>query len=157
MSDAWVGLVGALVGASAGVGGVLVTSWLRARHDLNGEIRRAAAELIARARYPAYASQALKHELVDRDDVSELFTRWGEEMARAHTNLVVIADAEVVGAGDILWHRSTDHLLALLGEPNAGDDAESLQVEVEQLIWQLQEEVTDRYGAGSIRRRRALD
>ena len=156
MGDAWVGLLGALIGATAALGGAAMTTLIGARNERDRELRHAAAELIARARHPAYVHQALKLGVVSKEHIAELVMRWGEDMARAHTNLVIIGDRDAVGAADLLWQRATDHLLALLGG-DAGRDADSLQLEVDRLIWDLQARVAERYGSGSVLEGRALD
>ena len=154
-----IGVVGALIGALAGFGGAFLTAKLGVRTGRQREIREAAAELIALARHPAYVSEAVEFGLGGREEMVDLITRWGQDMARAHTKLVVVADDPVVvGHADLLWQRATDHLLALLhGPERAGEEAGTLEVVVGECIWELQASVAERYGGSSATIGRAID
>lgn len=157
MSEAWIGLIGALIGASAGLGGAAITSHFADKRALGAEIRTATAQMAARARYPAYVRRALDHELVGREHIAELVTTWGEDMAAAHSRLLVLGDVDIVSAADFLWQRATDHLLALLGEDHAGATAEELELVVENLIRELQIVVGRQFGGDAVNEGNARD
>ena len=136
MSEAWIGVVGALIGALAGIAGGWLTYFLTSRRARQNDIREAAADLIAKASLPSVVSRALKVNAIEKKRIEELIIPWSEDTMRARAKLAALAPG-LFEHCDFLWQRSSDQMNALLQDDRRG--AESLASEVEQITIQLEQ------------------
>lgn len=81
MAEAWIGVVGAAIGALAGIVGGWLTYFLTSRRVRRNEIRDAAADLIANASLPTVISRALELHAFERKRLAELIIPWSEDHA----------------------------------------------------------------------------
>lgn len=136
MAEAWIGVIGAAIGALAGIAGGWLTYFLTSRRARRNEIRDAAAALIAKASLPTVVGKAIEANAIEQEQVAELVIPWSEDTMRARAKLAALAP-KVFSNCDYLWQRSSDQMNALL----AGDvpGASSLASEVEQITIELEQ------------------
>jgi hypothetical protein len=152
MADAWIGVVGAAIGALAGIVGGWLTYVLTSRRSRRNEIRDAAAELIAKASLPTVVGNALELQAIERSQVAELVIPWSEATMRARASLAARAP-KVFGLCDFLWQRSSDQMNAVLkGDLDA---AGCLAAEVAEITIELEQALAQETSRRHIQR--ALD
>ena len=138
MADAWIGVVGAAIGALAGIVGGWTTYFLTSRRARRNEIREAAADLIAKASLPTVVNSALEVQAIKRKRLAELIIPWSEDTMRARAKLAALAP-DVFQICDYLWQRSSDQMNAvMMGDTDtagslAGEVA-SITIELEQAL-----------------------
>jgi len=113
MSEAWIGVVGAAIGALAGIAGGWLTYLLTSRQARREAIAQAASDLIAKASLPSVIAEALDPEAIDRERISQLVLPWSEDTMRARARLAALAP-DAFGLCDLLWQRSSDQMMELL-------------------------------------------
>ena len=136
MNDAWIGVVGAGVGALAGILGGWLTYFLTSRRARRIAVTEAASELIAKASLPSVIANALEVGAFGREQIAQLILPWSEETMRARARLAALAP-DVFSLCDILWQRSSDQMMALLNEDN--DAARLLASEVVTITVELEQ------------------
>ena len=70
MNDAWIGVVGAAIGALAGVLGGWMTHFLTSRRARLVEVREAVADLVATASLPTVVNSAVDANAIPRDELA---------------------------------------------------------------------------------------
>jgi hypothetical protein len=159
MSDAWIGVVGAAIGAAAGLLGAYMSGRASSRSAVNKDVRDAAAELIGMARTPGRMRMVYEAGNVERAQLVGLVVDWFEDLTAAYSKVVVASDDEnVAGAAGYLWQRASDQFLALLGRPEAQyATPEEIDSEIESAIWSLQNAVSQHHGSGRAHTQDGLD
>jgi hypothetical protein len=156
MSEAWIGVVGGAIGALAGLCGAWLTVYLTARNQSKKEIREAVLNLIAKSRYPELTRKALARGTLDDDKLYVLVSEWTEDITRARARLAILAPAEIQSMGDFLWQKSDDYMNALL-EKQSQTDIGALEVEVNQIVFELEAITGKALGHGREFLQRGLD
>jgi hypothetical protein len=135
---AWIGVIGAAIGAAAGIAGGWLTFFLTSRQAREKEIRNAAADLIAKASVPSVLSDALDAGGIGRRSLADIVIPWSEETMRSRAKLAARAP-EVFSLCDFLWQRSSDQMNALLR--NDREEVDSLRSEVVRITIELEQEL----------------
>ena len=152
MNEAWIGVVGAAIGALAGIVGGWLTYVLTSRRARRTAVTDAAADLIAKASLPAVITNALEAQAIDRERVAELILPWSEDTMRARARLAALAP-NVFSLCDFLWQRSSDQMMAVLNGDS--DAAKSLALEVASITVELEQALAQETSRRRIQR--ALD
>ena len=139
MNDAWIGVVGAGIGALAGILGGWLTYFLTSRRARRNSVTEAASELIAKASLPSVITNALDAGALGREQIAELILPWSEETMRARARLAALAP-DVFSLCDFLWQRSSDQMMALL--KGDSDAARSLASEVVMITVELEQSLS---------------
>ena len=152
MPEAWIGVVGAAVGAFAGIAGGWLTHTLTSRHARRGEIREAAADLISKASLPTVIGSTLGADMLRGERPAEIVLPWSEATMRARARLAALAP-ESFSLCDFLWQRASDQMNALV----AGDTeaAAALGIEVSRITIELEQALAHETSRQHIQR--ALD
>jgi hypothetical protein len=149
---AWIGVIGAAIGAGAGIVGGWLTFFLTSRQTRVKEIRDAAADLIAKASVPSVLSDALDAGGIGRHSLGDIVIPWSEETMRSRAKLAGLAP-EVFSLCDFLWQRSSDQMNALLR--NDRGEVASLRAEVVMITVELEQALAKETSRRHIQR--ALD
>jgi len=152
MNDAWIGVVGAGIGAMAGILGGWLTYYLTSRRSRRNAVTEAASELIAKASLPSVMMNALDAGVFDNKQIADQVLTWSEETMRARARLAALAPG-VFSLCDFLWQRSSDQMMALL--KGDIDTATSLTSEIQRIIIELEQSLAQETSGRRIDR--ALD
>jgi hypothetical protein len=137
MSDAWIGIIGAAIGALAGLGGAWLSAFLTGQATKHKEIQDAVISIISISRRPEFYRKASMKNAIDKEKLFILASEWTEEISRARARVAILAPDKIIGISDYLWQKSADCMMALI-DGVGEEDVIQIEVKVNELIFELE-------------------